>query len=275
MGLPQLFARIPPTLLAPLASSHAPLYWDILCRLYQLEFEQEPFLVVRPVALDVTEEILRGSRVWQERREEILSDQSLIALEGSGQPADSLVLEPGEEAALLRATARRLVARLEHAGWFHFEYRSSLGHVLNFYPYAARILETFIRVARDEQPVFQGYAHTIASLFKPEAFAARPGVSLSEARRHTIDLVRELKILDRNIYSFTKKLLDEVSTAAVVLEEGIDHYRHAVQANYHRLKTVDNLFKWRGEILHRLETVERDVLSQEAAVRWYAEQLDI
>jgi hypothetical protein len=98
---------------------------------------------------------------------------------------------------------------------------------------------------------------------------------LSEAKRHSLDLVRELKILDRNIYSFTQRVLDEVSSAAGVLEEGIDHYRHAVQANYHRLKTVDNLFKWRGEILHRLENVERNPVLQETAARWYAEQLGV
>ena len=107
---------------------------------------------------------------------------------------------------------------------------------------------------------------------EPEVFAARPGVSLSEARRNTLDMLRELKILDRNIYASTQRLLDAATTAAGVLEEGLEHYRHAVLANYHRLKTVDNLYKWRGEILHRLDAIERDARALEAAVRWYAEQ---
>ncbi len=282
--LPPLFDRIPPALFGPLATGQAPLYWEILARYYQLEFEREPFLLVRTVALEVAEEVLRGSRVWLERREELLSDESLPEVDSvdtghtGAAPAAPAAAAAGpavaasEEAGLLRATARRLVGRLERAGWFHFEYRSAVGYVLNFYPYAARILDVLVRTARDEQPVFQGYAHTIASILKPESFAAKPGVSLSEARRHTLDLVRELKILDRNIYSFTQRLLDQVSSAAGVLEEGIDHYRSAVQANYHRLKTVDNLFKWRGEILHRLEWVERNSLVRESAARWYAEQ---
>jgi hypothetical protein len=269
--LPQLFERIPPSLFGPLASGHSSLYWEILARFYHLEFEREPFFLVRPVAIEVAEEILRTSRVWLERREEILADDSLPPEDGENDPAEAA----GDEAVLLRATARRLVVRLERAGWFHFEYRSSYGQVLNFFPYAARVLETLVRIARDEQPVFQGYAHSIASILKPEAFAAKPGVSLSEGKRHTLDMVRELKILDRNIYSFTQKLLDEVSTAAGVLEQGIDRYRHAVQANYHRLKTVDNLFKWRGEILHRLEAIERDPISLDAAALWYAEQLGL
>src|SRR6266571_4212972 len=112
-----------------------------------------------------------------------------------------------------------------------------------FHAYAARILQTLLDVARDEQPVFQGYVHSIASLLEPKAFAQRPGVSLSEAKRHTLDLVRELKILERNIHVFTQRLLEEAASAAKVLEEGLERYERVVMANYHRLKTVDNVYR--------------------------------
>lgn len=316
--IPSLFGRIPPALFGPLSSPHAPLYWAILARFYQYEFEREPFFLVKAVAVEAAEEVLRGSPLWRERREELLASEADGGPPGAGGPRGAAgppgpgapsshsrppgghsgppgaagarasgpsgpsspagppgPAGPPDEESLLREAARRLLGRLEAAGWFHFEYRSAIGHVLSFYPYAARILETLVRVARDEQPVFQGYAHSIASLLRPETFATRPGLSLREARRHTLDLTRELKILDRNIYAFTQRLLDEVATAAGVLEEGIDHYRHAVLANYHRLKTVDNLYKWRLEILGRLDTIERDELSLEAAARWYAEQLGV
>jgi Wadjet anti plasmid transformation system JetA-like protein len=265
-GVPALFDRVPASLFGPLAGGHAPLYWSILACLYHLEFEREPLFLVKPVVLDTTEELVRDSALWRERREE------LLALDDAEEADHGPDVQPTDEAALLRATARRLVARLEASGWFHFEYRSAVGEVLSFFPYAARVIETLVRVARDEQPVFQGYAHSIASLLKAEAFAARPGVSLAEARRHTHDLVRELKILERNIYASTRRLLEEVVTAAGVLQEGLDRYRRAVMANYHRLKTVDNLYKWRGEILHRLDVIERDTRALDAAARWYAEQ---
>src|SRR6185503_3182321 len=109
--LPQLFERIPPALFGPLASGHSTLYWEILARFYHLEFEREPFFLVRPVAIEVAEEILRNSRVWLERREEILADDSLPVEEGDTGPEAG-----GDEAILLRATARRLVVRLERAG---------------------------------------------------------------------------------------------------------------------------------------------------------------
>jgi Wadjet protein JetA len=262
IDVPALFTRIPPALFGPLGGNHATLHWAMLAVYYHYEFEREPFFLLRSVVVDTAEELVRESSIWQERRQELLGPP-----EGA---ADAV--EAGDEAALLRAAARRVVGRLESAGWFHFEYRSGIGEVLNFYPYAARLLDTLVRVARDEQPLFQGFAHSIASLLKPEVFAARPGVSLSEAKRHTLDLVRELKILNRNIYASTQRLLDEAATAAGVLDESLERYRRAVMANYHRLKTVDNLYKWRGEIVHRLDSIERDARALDAAARWYAEQ---
>lgn len=269
-AIPDLFGRVPASLFGPLSGPLAPLYWALLARYYQYEFEREPFSLVKPAAIDLAEQLLRASPAWQDRREELLS------LAEDGSPSESAP-EPdlADDASLARAMARRLVSRLEATGWFHFEYRSTVGQVLSFHPWAARVLDTLVRVARDEQPIFQGYAHSIAALLKSETFASRPGVSLREARRHTLELVRELKILNRNIYAFTQRILDEVTTASGVLEEGIDHYREAVMANYHRLKTVENLYRWRTDILLRLDTIERDPVSIESAADWYAEQLGL
>jgi hypothetical protein len=85
-------------------------------------------------------------------------------------------------------------------------------------------------------------------------------------------LVRELKILERNIHIFTERILAEATTAAKVLEEGLEKYEHAVMANYHRLKTVDNVHRQRTAILERLDGIERDEMALAAAVDWYAAQ---
>lgn len=269
--IPPLFSLIPSDLFRPLTGTYAPLYWAILARFYQLEFEREPFFIVKQVSVQTAEEALQNSSFWRERRDELLA--SVAPETGEALPPSYDV----DEASLVRETARRLVSRLERAGWIQFEYRKEKGEVLNFPPYAARLLETLTRIARDEQPVFQGYAHTIASLLRPDTFAPRPGASLTEAKRHALDLIRELKILNQNIHVFIQRVLDEVSTASGVLEEGLDHYQEVVMGNYHRLKTIDNLYKWRGDILLRLDTISRDALSLDAAGRWYAEQyrLDI
>lgn len=251
-------------LFAPLGDRYAELYWAVLGRLYQHEFEREPFLIVRNVAGEIAERVVLESPLWAERRDE------LLAATREGEETAGFSAET--EDAQVRALARRLVARLERSGWVHWQFRSGAGEVLSFHPHAARILETLMRVARDEQPVFQGYVHSIAALLEARVFAPKPGLSLSEAKRVTLELVRELKILERNIHLFTQRILDEASSAARVLEEGLDRYKQAVMANYHRLKTVDNVFRQRSAILARLEVIERDTVSLETAGRWYSEQ---
>jgi hypothetical protein len=232
---PALFERVPRGLFGPLGDLYAELYWELLAELYRHEFEREPFVVVRPTALDTAEAVIRGSRLWSERRQDLeaLASQDaspllehqrirgpMVRSGPPGRPSVSMVDSEGfDETAAIRALARRLVARLEDSGWMHFQYRAGVGEIMSFHAYAARILQTLLDVARDEQPVLQGLVHSIAALLEPTAFAQRPGVSLSEARRHTLELSRELKILERNIHLFIQRVLDDAATAADVLEE--------------------------------------------------------
>jgi hypothetical protein len=285
---PAFFQRVPRGLFGPLGGLYAELYWELLAELYRHEFEREPFVVVRSTALDVAEAVIRGSRMWNERPQdldELAHEDEPSSREHQGnrdplarsaQPgqASGPTVDPEvmDEATAIRALARRLIARLDNTGWMFFQYRAGTGEIMSFHPYAARILQTLLDVARDEQPVFQGLVHSIAALLEPKAFAQRPGVSLSEARRHTLELSRELKILERNIHLFIQRVLDEAATAADVLEEGFERYEHAVMANYHRLKTVDNVYRQRSAILQRLDAIERDVAALANAADWYAAQ---
>lgn len=283
-GPSRLFDRVPRGFFGPLGDPYSELYWELLASLYQHEFEREPFVVVRAVALEIAEQVIRESRLWADRRQDLEAlareeDQAEgnrksghVAQARSAADNSVTFAGPDDDAAVVRSLARRIVARLERSGWIHFQYRARAGEIMSFPPYAARILETLLKVARDEQPVFQGYVHSIAALLEPRAFAQRPGVSLSEAKRHTLELVRELKILERNIHLFTQRVLEEMATASAVLEEGLERYEQAVMANYHRLKTVDNVYRQRSAILERLDAIDRDEGALDAAADWYATQ---
>src|SRR5205809_3903215 len=141
---PKLFDRAPRTLFGPLEDGYAELYWEVLATLYAFEFEREPFMVTRTMAVEAAEHIIRESPLWTARRQEL---ESLIGDE------DVAIDGVRDEATVVRALARRLIARVERSGWVHFQYRSGMGEILSFHPYAARILETLLRIARDEQPI--------------------------------------------------------------------------------------------------------------------------
>jgi hypothetical protein len=263
---PGLFERIPRGLFGPLGDPYAELYWELLATLYTCEFEREPFTVLRTVAIEIAENAIRSSSLWTERRgdlEELAREEVGLEFHEDGERRVEAV--GPDENTVVRALARRLTTRLERSGWIHFQYRSGQGEIMSFHPYAARILETLLRVARDEEPIFQGLVHSIAALLEPKAFAPRPGVSLAEAKRNTLELARELKILERNIHLFTQRLLDQANTAATILSEGIDRYEHAILANYHRLTTIDNVYRQRSAILDRLGAIERDEQALESA----------
>src|SRR5438132_1728155 len=135
---PGLFERIPRGLFGPLGDPYAELYWELLAALYQHEFEREPFVVVRAVALEIAEYVISASRLWAERRQELealaRADEAAENA-GNGNPAqrsklDASDLGVGVESdavGLVRSLARRILTRLERSGWVHFQYRAGVG----------------------------------------------------------------------------------------------------------------------------------------------------
>jgi Family of unknown function (DUF5716) len=259
-GPPDLFAVVPSGLFKPLGGTLAPLYWRALARFYQYEFEEPTQGLVKSTAVELAETVLRESALWRDARESILAEMAEDEPDGAAD-------DDG-----IRHAARRLVDRLAAAGWFHFEYQSRIGEVLNFYPYAARIIAPLLGVARDEQPVLQGYAIAVLQALRPDATATRPGWAIMEAKDQMAEFVRELKLLNRNIYDATRRLIAEATSASVVLEDLLTRYQRRVMGSFHRLKTVDNPFRHRGEIFLRLDTLEMDEVALDRAARWYAEE---
>jgi len=47
----------------PLGDPYAELYWELLAELYHHEFEREPFLVLRPKAIEAAEAVIVASPV--------------------------------------------------------------------------------------------------------------------------------------------------------------------------------------------------------------------
>lgn len=262
---PDLFTRIPAELFRPLSDRLAPVHWRVLAAFYAFEFDGEASDLSRGTAIAIAEEVLRTSPLWSERREEILADAETVF-----ENPDAVALD--DEATALRRGALYLLGRLEWAGWFQFEYRRGLGQALSFPPYSVWILEVFLRVARDEQPELAGYAHTIATMLEPEAFAAHPGPALLEVRRHAGDFVRALKVLNRNIQGSTQRVLNDVSSAPELLRESLEDYQARVMGNYHRIKTVDNFYKWRDSIARRLDVITANGAVLDDAAEWYAER---
>src|SRR5207247_4283975 len=85
----------------------------------------EPFVVLRPVAIEIAENAIRSSSLWTERRadlEELAREE--VSLEFHEDRERRLETDGPDENTVVRALARRLTTRLERSGWIHFQYRS-------------------------------------------------------------------------------------------------------------------------------------------------------
>ncbi|HEX8320434.1 Wadjet anti-phage system protein JetA family protein [Longimicrobium sp.] len=262
---PALFAAVSEELFRPLSDHYPALYWSILAALYERKFESVALELPRREAVEIAEDVLRESPEWAERREALVAGTDAPDAAAS---ADSFASED----TVLRRTAGRLVSRLERSGWFYFEYYKGIGEVLNFRPHPARIMGALMSAARDEQPPLPGFAHGVALLLQPESVAAKPGLAIAGVKRQTMEFSRELKILHGSIRESTERLTAREITAAGILEEALDRYEDRVRRNYHQLKTRDNFYRWRLDIVSRLDQLEGDDWVIEEAARWYAEQ---
>ena len=261
-GPPDLFGILSPNFFRPLSGPLARLYWKLLAQLYIRKFEGSPSVMDRDLVIAHAENIVVDSPEWLEGRERLLAYLS----------DEESLLPSSDDIADLRSAARRLVARLEQCKWLYFEFYREAGEDLSFYPYAARLLSQMMTIARDEQPVFPGYAHAVTSELRPDRFAQNPGTAISNVKRQTLEFARELRILHGNINDSILRISTDEITTASVLHELLERYHDRVRRNYNLLKTRDNIYGWRIEVLNRLATVQEQQQHLEAAAGWYSEQ---
>lgn len=277
MQASQLFNEIPLSFFRPLSGRFPGLYWTALETLYTLDFEGEPFEITRELAIEqvalVIEQSPEYSNVPDELKKELETEITADVASAQNHSPDPEAQEPAAESEReARKFARFLLKRLEVTGWFDYEYRQSQkGYVLNFRDYAARILQTLTQVAKQEQPIFEGLAQSIKAALSPQELEDKPGAALYNAQRATKDLVREIKILSRNIHRYSDRVLKQSREPKELLELQLDIYQEkVVDANYHRFKTSDNIFRYRSFVLAQLDRLEENAELHASAVQWVA-----
>lgn len=269
--LSNLFGDLPPLFFRPLAGSLAAVYGVTLRRLYDLDFEGEPFEITQETAVEQAALVIEQSSAFSADAAEFRA-QLQEELSAAGETQGELFDDSGAEEREARRLARHVLRRLEHCGWFDYEYREARkGYVLNFRDYAARILHVLVQIEKQEQPLFEGLAQSIKASLGAEEVNENPGIALYNAQSATRDLVREIKILSRNIHRYADRALKEAKSSGELLELQLEIYqKKVVHSSYHRFKTSDNIFRYRAFILRQLATFENLPERFEAATNWAA-----
>lgn len=220
-----LFSIIPERFFSVLASPSKAVYSHVLFLIYDLH-KQELYGTPREAVID-------AAAAYLETQE--LADEDL----GSLTPRDK---------------ASAVLRRLQETGWLDVETRSDYEQYVNLADYAIRVLDTLDQVRRQDRQEYAGYVlATFVALTSPEA-EQNPGLAIAKAHDQTQQLVRDLKSLHDNIKRYTERLLKENQPSAILALHFGGYKLEVLDRSYHRLKTTDNVSKYRPRILERIET---------------------
>jgi len=247
----QLFDRVPEKLFSPLSGGNRRIYAALILDLYPLFFDQihsDVFPSKETVRYEIEERLAVMSVVWQDE-----NDQN-ISMDTDSAPS---VL-----------AYRRLLS----AGWFEEE---SEGYKIRITvpPAVGTLWASLMEVARPDQVFYGGM---ILSIFNNVQKALEePETQVLALRQAAREARRFLQHLNNMIYGL-KGLLDDISgfdDHRMVLSHFFDDFveRILVQ-DYKRLKTRNNPFRFRQQILSRVRELEFDLERKKLLVAGFMEQ---
>ena len=198
---------------------------------------------------------------------EVLTDY----LEKEVEDIVEMELEDEEDKPSSREKANFVLRRMEECGWIDIDVTNDYVEILNFRDYAITVIEALLQIepqyddyADGNQKEYRGYIYTIYSLLT-NPMNIEYGVLMEQVYRNTKLFIRELRKLDSRLKDYIKTIVDRTEIKDL-MESLIDYKVELVDKAYHRLKTSDNVNKYRLEIVNRLD----DFLSDETIMEQIA-----
>ncbi len=251
----QLFDRVPDRLFSPLASANRRIYGTLLLDLYPLFFDQihsDVFPSRETVRQEIEERLAVMAAAWQE--------------ESDSAPVPAPTTEPEVNPAA--QAYRRLLA----AGWIEEEMEGYRVRV-TVPPAVGTLWASLMEVARPDRVFYGGM---VLSIFNNVQKAwEEPQAQVLALRQAAREARRFLQHLNTMIYGL-KGLLGDITGCddhRRILSRFFDDFveRILVQ-DYKRLKTRNNPFRYRQQILQRVRELEYDLERKQALVAGYLEQ---
>lgn len=244
-----LFDRLPATLFQPLAAPSRRVYAAVLLRLYELA--QAMATVEEEAAVEAIVDVVAAAGqaecdlLVEETQEE------LQTLAGEPQEADLQ-----DSYRRQRLQARAILRRLEAAGWLAREVQRDYSRHYTLPAYTFPLLEAFHQVVERRATEFEGLIYDTYLLLNRPDSRMSGYVLLQQAHEQTSRIVAGLKQLQHNIGSYIEQIVANLEVREVLASFGA--YRVQVAPNYHRLKTADNVARYRLDIEQAISRYERD-----------------
>ena len=199
-------------------------------------------------------------------------------IEEEGKTEEDLDEDVVDAKSSIRSLAYLVLRRFEECGWIYIDVNSDYQEILNFTDAGITIIEAIMQI----NPIYQyrgsfgddelfdedafiraynaneytGYIYTIYCLLTNPLNSDYPTI-LSEVYRNTKQLIRSLRKLDSRMKDYITSVV-EASEIRDLINKLVDYKNELLDNGYTRLKTGDNINKYRLPIVSKLEEYENN-----------------
>ena len=272
-----VFSTLPQNFFSPLSGQNREHYAALLAAYYRA-FQEAPHGVERSALMNryteyislhygqfAAEEQDGGEREESGRESQetdgpaLFSGGDLATLAGAMEPA--------------RYMASRFLRRLMGAGWMSEETLPDFTKLVNMTPYAKPFFEALARVEEGLKTEYESHVVAVYSLLAADAVSDNGHYAVLNAHAATIALIDSLKVLSQSIRNHYERLTESSGNGEIrdLLHLHYDLYASDVlDGAYKRLKTSDNLSRYRPKILKRVGELRSDEAWIAASAERYA-----
>jgi len=178
-----------------------------------------------------------------------------------------------------REKANFILRRLEEYGWLYIDSDFNYTDWINFPEYSINLVQAFLKIlnrtnsgALDDEYVdtnFKGYIFTIYMLLNSTDNVEYATV-LDEVYRNTVLFLRELRKMDSRLKYYLGMIIEK-SEVKDLISLLMNHKDEILDRAYVRLKTSDNINKYKHFIIKKLEEMQNDGFVMNMIVNDYME----
>jgi len=257
-----LFSVLPETFFVPLASPNRIHYASCLLLFYRL-FQEQTGGVERNHLVSKLAEYLAQQKESLNNEALLLYDElgeSELPDQTSEEEEDSVQIDEGGRDPI-RALASRMIHKLINYGWFGEEVLPDYTRMITITAHAKPLFEALITIEEGSKIEYESHIVAIYSSICSDIIKDNGHYGVLNAHEHLSRLIDSLKVLSQNIRTHYELLIQQHEGKDIpdILQLHYDHYlEEVIDRAYMRLKTSDNLSRYRPKIIQAINALLED-----------------
>ncbi len=166
-----------------------------------------------------------------------------------------------------KSKASTFLRKLKEYGWIEYDIGNDQKIRVIMPNHSVSLIQTINSITKQEEMEYQSEISAIYSILTNEELIYRPyGQVLKPVYNHTLSLFTELKKLNTSIRMYIDELTAD-KTAEEILEQFFSYHEEIGSKAYHRIKTNENVSRFRNIIVRRLQNMLEDSVCYDLLVQ--------